>query len=228
MTKKLNPRSDSRVRRSVSEIAQSRSDSAAVAEPAPWPLQDRQERDWVLDHAAGDRQAFPRLVEAYRAPVYSYLVRSGISAADRDDLFQEVFIRVHRAAGSYDPGHPVAPWLFTIVANAVRNHLRSRRVRELIFRDAPAVDPPDSAERGDERIETAENRAWLEGEIRRLPRAQREALLLTYLKRMPRRQIAVDLGIPLNTLKTNLRRARAELARRRGKRDRPSTRKVKP
>jgi len=228
MTKKLNPKGDSRVRRSVSEIAQNGSDSAAVAEQAPWPVQDQQERDWVLDHAAGDRQAFPRLVEAYRAPVYSYLVRSGVSAADRDDLFQEVFIRVHRAAGSYNPGHPVAPWLFTIVANAVRNHLRSRRVRELIFRDAPAVDPPDSAERGDERIETAENRAWLEGEIRRLPRAQREALLLSYLKRMPRRQIAVALGIPLNTLKTNLRRARAELVRRRGKRDRPSTRKVKP
>ena len=221
MTKKLNPKGDSRVRRSVSEIAQNGSDSAPAAEPAPWPVQDQQERDWVLDHAAGERQAFPQLVEAYRAPVYSYLVRSGVSAADRDDLFQEVFIRVHRAADSYNPGRPVAPWLFTIVANAVRNHLRGRRVRELIFREAPAVEPVDTAERGDERIEAVENRAWLEKELQRLPRAQREALLLTYLKRMPRQQIATALGIPLNTLKTNLRRARLELVRRLGQRDRP-------
>jgi len=211
MKKNLNPKGDSGVRLGVSEIAQVESD----------------ERDWLLDHAAGNRQAFARLVEAYRSPVYAYLVRSGVSAADRDDLFQEVFIRVHRSAASYDPERPVAPWLFTIVANMVRNHLRSGRVRELIFRHAPNADPADSSERGDERIEAAENRAWLEREIRQLPRAQREALLLTYLKPMPRPQIAAALGIPLNTLKTNLRRARLELVRRLSKRDRPPNGKVK-
>ncbi len=227
MTKNLNPRGDARVRRSVSEIAQNGSDSAPVPEPATWSAADNQERDWILEHAAGDRQAFAQLVGAYRAPVYSYLVRSGVPAADRDDLFQEVFIRVHRAAGSYNPSRPVAPWLFTIVANAVRNQLRARRVRELIFREAPAVEPLDCGERGDERIEAEQNRAWLEHEIQRLPQAQREALLLTHLKRMPRKQIAAALGIPLNTLKTNLRRARLELTRRLGKRNRPSSGKVK-
>jgi RNA polymerase sigma-70 factor (ECF subfamily) len=227
MTKKLNPNGDSRVRRSVSEIAQSGSDSATVSEPTPRSVAERRERDWIVKHAAGNRQAFAELVEAYRSPVYSYLVRSGVSAADRDDLFQEVFIRVHRAAGSYDPDRAVAPWLFTIAANAVRNHLRSRRVRELIFREAPAVEQPDSAELGDERIEAEQNRVWLEKEIQRLPRAQREALLLTYLKRMSRQQVAAVLGIPLNTLKTNVRRAKFELVRRLGKRDRPSTGRVK-
>jgi len=212
MKKNLNPNRDARVRRGVSELAQIESD----------------ERDWLLGHAAGDRQAFARLVEAYRSPVYAYLVRSGVSAADRDDLFQEVFIRVHRAAASYDPDRPVAPWLFTIVANMVRNHLRSGRVRELIFRPAPAAEQADPRERGDEQIEARENRAWLEREIRQLPRAQREALLLTYLNPMPRPQIAAALGVPLNTLKTNLRRARLELVRRLKKRDRPPNGKVKP
>ena len=227
MIEKLNPKGDSRVRRGVSEIAQNGSDSAPVSGPATWSAAENRERDWILEHAAGDRQAFAQLVEAYRAPVYSYLVRSGVPAADRDDLFQEVFIRVHRAAGRYNPERPVAPWLFTIVANAVRNQLRARRVRELIFREAPVVEPLDCSERGDERIEAEQNRAWLENEIQRLPRAQREALLLTYLKRMPRKQIAAALGVPLNTLKTNLRRARLELTRRLSKRNRPSGGKVK-
>jgi len=227
MTKNLNPKRDPRVRRSVSEIVQNGSDSTPISAQSPRTAADNQERDWILEHAAGDRQAFAQLVEAYRSPVYSYLVRSGVSVADRDDLFQEVFIRVHRAAGCYNPDRPVAPWLFTIVANAVRNHLRSRRVRELIFRDAPATEPPDCGERSDERIEAEQNRAWLEHEIQRLPRAQREALLLTNLKRLPRNQIAAALGIPLNTLKTNLRRARLELVRRMSKRDRLSNGKVK-
>lgn len=227
MTKKLNPDDVSRVRRSVSEIAQ---DGPEPIEDAPETLEsasEQQERDWLLEHAAGDRQAFARLVEAYRAPVYSYLVRNGVAEADRDDLFQELFIRVHRAASSYNPARPVAPWLFTIVANAVRNHLRTRRVRELVFRDREKNEPADPAESPDERIEERENRAWLEDEIRRLPRAQREALLLTYVKPMPRNQIAAALGIPINTLKTNLRRARLELVRRLGLRDRRPIGKVK-
>ena len=63
---------------------------------------------------------------AYRRPVYSYLVRSGVADADRDDVFQGIFLKIHTAAGSYDPTRPLAPWLFTIVANSVRNHFRDR------------------------------------------------------------------------------------------------------
>lgn len=205
MVKKLNPKDNSRVQGVVSEIAQDN--------PLPSSQCETLERDWVRGHAGGDPQAFPQLVQAYRAPVYSYLVRSGVVDADRDDLFQEVFIRVHRAAGSYDPAFPVAPWLFTIVANAVRNHLRGRRVRELIFRGSPIAEPSDPAIRGDERIEQRQNREWLEREIPRLPRPQREALLLN-LKSMSRQQCAAALGIPVNTFKTNLRRAKLELVRR--------------
>ena len=56
----------------------------------------------------------------------AYLVRAGVAEADRDDLFQAVFLRVHKAAGSYQPSRPLAPWLFTIVANVVRNHFRDK------------------------------------------------------------------------------------------------------
>ena len=54
-------------------------------------------------HAGGDATAFPQLVAAYRRPVYSWLVRCGVRESDRDDLFQSVFLRLHRAAGQYRP-----------------------------------------------------------------------------------------------------------------------------
>ena len=90
------------------------------------------EKALLLRHRAGDRDAFAGLVEAYRAPVYSYLVRAGVPEGERDDLFQEVFLRVHRSASSYQEDRPVHPFLFTIVCNTVRTHLRRRRVRALI------------------------------------------------------------------------------------------------
>ena len=85
------------------------------------------ERVLLERHRRGDPDAFSALVTAFRAPVFGYLTRCGVSAADRDDLFQEVFLRVHRAAGpngtSELPTGPVAPWLFTIAVNLVRTGL---------------------------------------------------------------------------------------------------------
>ena len=62
-------------------------------------------------HRQGDQYAFPELLECYRSPVYGYLVRCGIGASARDDLFQEIFAKIHRAAASYQSDRPLKPWL---------------------------------------------------------------------------------------------------------------------
>ncbi|MCU7960350.1 MAG: hypothetical protein KZQ58_10210 [gamma proteobacterium symbiont of Bathyaustriella thionipta] len=54
-------------------------------------LVDLQERSWLQQHLAGNEQAFPQLVQAYRAPVFNYLVRCGVQSGHRDDLFQDIF-----------------------------------------------------------------------------------------------------------------------------------------
>jgi RNA polymerase sigma-70 factor (ECF subfamily) len=179
------------------------------------------ERALLLQHLGGEPGAFAELVSRYRAPVYSYLVRCGVAEQDRDDLFQEIFIRIHRAAVQYQPERPLHPWLFTIVANAVRNHVREKKVRNLVFGDPPANDPPDDAADGEQLARAMQTRAWLEDRIRELPHIQREALILTCIQDLPQKQVASILGLRLNTLKTHLRRARLalmqQLARREGR-----------
>ena len=91
----------------------------------PQEVVDLEERSWLPRHCNGDQAAFPALLEAYRRPIYSYLVRTGVAQAQRDDLFQSIFLKIHSAAASYQPSRPLAPWLFTIVANSVRNHFRA-------------------------------------------------------------------------------------------------------
>ena len=61
------------------------------------------ERELLLRHLGGEPGAFADLVSRYRAPVYSYLLRCGVAEPDRDDLFQEIFIRIHRSASRYRP-----------------------------------------------------------------------------------------------------------------------------
>jgi RNA polymerase sigma-70 factor (ECF subfamily) len=176
------------------------------------------ERDLLLRHLRGEPGAFAELVSAYRAPVYSYLLRCGVAEGERDDLFQEIFIRIHRAAGQYLSDRPLHPWLFTIVANTVRTHVRQKKVRDLVFGDPPAQDPPDSAADGEATARARQTRAWLEQRIHELPQTQREVLILTCIQNLPQKQVASILGLRLNTVKTHLRRARlalvSQLARR--------------
>jgi RNA polymerase sigma-70 factor (ECF subfamily) len=171
-------------------------------------------RRLLLLHREGDREAFEAIVADYRSPVYSYLARCGVAPADRDDLFQTVFLKIHRAAGQYQAERPPHPWIFTIVANEVRSYLRRRRVRELVFADATRHEPSDPAPGSERVMEARSTVAWLEAEVLRLSLAQREVVILACVEGLPLKEVAQALRLPLNTVKTHLRRARLALARR--------------
>jgi RNA polymerase sigma-70 factor (ECF subfamily) len=170
------------------------------------------ERNWLPRHCRGDRQAFAELVAAYQAPVYGYLVRCGVPPASRDDVFQEIFVKIHLAAASYQPSRPLRPWLFTIAANSVRNHLRDEgRRREA--GDAHVRNEPRCHHDPQMLAEIQETLAWLEQALPALPLDQREVLLLGAVGGLRLKDIASVLDMPLNTVKTLTRRARMGLAR---------------
>lgn len=176
------------------------------------------ERRLLLRHRDGDGEAFAALVAEYRAPVYSYLSRCGIAAADRDDLFQDVFIKIHRAAASYQADRPLHPWVFTIVSNTIRSHLRKRRVRQLVFAEPGGEGPPgtevaDPAPDGERRTAAREAAVLVQREIGQLRLVQREVVLLACIEKLSLREVAGVLEIPVNTVKTHLRRARLALAK---------------
>jgi RNA polymerase sigma-70 factor (ECF subfamily) len=155
-------------------------------------------------HGNGDREAFPKLVQQYRRPVYGYLFHCGVPEPDRDDLFQEIFVRVHQRARTYDPSRPLHPWLFTVVANAVRTYFRKQKRRLFFFAGPLPEDVKDLAT-------ARETTDWLERAIQALPFSQREVLVLATLENIPLNDIASILGLPVNTVKTQLRRARLRL-----------------
>ncbi len=193
----------------------------AVVEPSV-PLVERlelggeglecNERSWLMRHAQGDTRAFPALLDAYRSRVYGYLVRCGVADADRDDVSQTVFLKIHVAAATYDSSRPLKPWIFTIVVNTVRDHFRSCSVRPApVTNDRwPEISDPNP---GPEHIAAArETMTWLEQALLALPLAQREVLILSTIVGLRQQEIAQSLNLPLNTIKTHLRRARLKLA----------------
>lgn len=175
----------------------------------------------LIAHRDGDAFAFAKLVETYRRPVYGYLVHGGVADADRDDVFQDVFIKIHRASHQFQEGRALHPWLFTIVANTVRSHLRKQRLRRLFFTEPTSSEPTDPAPDSESTVSAKQSAAWLTKAIEALPVTQRQVLVLVSTESLPLKDVAAALGLPLNTVKTHLRRARLRLAESLGRRQTP-------
>jgi RNA polymerase sigma-70 factor (ECF subfamily) len=143
-----------------------------------------------------------------------------------EDLSQEVFLKAYRALDSYDPTRKFSSWLFKIAHNATIDHLRRSEVSTV------PLDGDSDGELGvgrileDETEATPERRLLgsdlgqeLDVALRSLRPAYREAILLRHREELSYQEIAEVTGASLGTVKTNLHRARKELAeilRRRG------------
>jgi RNA polymerase sigma-70 factor (ECF subfamily) len=72
----------------------------------------------------GDGASFALLLEKYRSPVVRYLYRMVQNHGVAEDLAQEVFLRVYRSRGSYQPAAKFTTWLFRIATHLALNWLR--------------------------------------------------------------------------------------------------------
>lgn len=177
---------------------------------------DIEERDWLPRHVRGDTEAFEQLMSAYRGFVLTLLWRYGVDHESRDDLFQEIFLRIHQAAASYRPSQALRPWLVTITLNTLRNHRRNQyRQSRFLSRLYNKANHDTSSERNpgaDQMLEQKSTVLWLESRIKNLPERQREVLVLSTMKGLSMKDIARVMALPVNTVKTHLRRARLALA----------------
>ena len=166
-------------------------------------------------HLRGDRDAFAELMRTYGRSISGYLARCGVPEADREDVFQDVFCKVHRALVSGLPDGPVRPWLFAIAVNAARDSFRRRKVRAVVKLDGAATESapdPRPVARAEEDAEGRETARFLEDEVAKLTLEQREVIVLCGVQGMSLEEAAVAVGAPVNTVKTRLRRARLVLA----------------
>lgn len=194
-------------------------ETVAIAQPPEMAARLDDEREWLGRHRRGDATAFRELVERYGGAIHGYIVRCGVQPAVREDLFQDVFFKVHCAADRYDASQPLKPWLFTIAANTVRSYFRRRSVFERFFSSERPYETASSQPSLHATFEAQQTAVYLDANLQRLSLAQREVLVLVCIEGLSLDETAAALSMPVNTVKTNLQRGRRALAKALARRD---------
>lgn len=176
--------------------------------------------------AAGDDQAFERLVRRHKDRVYRLLRRYTADPEEAYEAAHEAFIAAWRALDRYDANRPFLPWLQTIAINKARDRRRRHVVRRLLLggagldQEAMAVVDPSGAP--DQTVMDRQLTRRLDRLVGHLPAALKEALLLTAFEGYSHELAGRMLGVSAKAIETRVYRARKLLRQRLGPDMRPS------
>jgi RNA polymerase sigma-70 factor, ECF subfamily len=174
---------------------------------------------------SGDAAAWEEIVRTYNRRIYNICYRFAGSGNDAEDLAQEVFIKMYRTLGSYDPSKGAfATWVTTITRNLLVDHFRKTKQDRLTdsmdtapseHEDAQPLSEQivDKSATPDARVRSREVGETVHAALGRLSPELREAVILRDLQDMDYREIAQVLKVPEGTVKSRINRGRAELAR---------------
>ncbi|MBT3378167.1 MAG: sigma-70 family RNA polymerase sigma factor [Lentisphaerae bacterium] len=161
---------------------------------------------------SGDDDAFDVLFDRHYASVY------GLACAllqDHDgarDVLQETFLSVLRNARRYHASGTFRPWLLRICRNRCLTLLETTRNRRRLLDTARTELSAPMYPSAARQVDTGDALRVVQAELHRLPERQREAIVLHAIEGLRYREVAEVLGVPLNTVKTLIRRARLTLA----------------
>lgn len=170
----------------------------------------------------GDREAFAQIMLGQQHYVYSIAMSVLKNPDDAADLTQDAFIRLYRALPQYNGESRFTTWLYRLVVNLGRDELR-RRGRQV------QIVPPATADEDEQdlMLTVADDDRWsdparaldsqeLRQQVRRaldmLEEHYRMVLTLYYFDDMKYTDIAEVLDMPLNTVKSHIRRGKERLA----------------
>ncbi|MBI3210749.1 MAG: RNA polymerase sigma factor [Candidatus Solibacter usitatus] len=178
--------------------------------------------DLMLSFQMGTSSSLDTLALRHQRSLINHLTRMVGSRALAEDLSQDAFVRVIRAADSYRPCARFSTWLYHIATNLALNWRRDNAhktvsIEEIGMRQDghTPFQPKDVAARPDEVLLTFQEqvvtRSLLEDAMSELPERQRVALQLRIWEELPYEEIARRMSCTVPTVKSLLFRAQAAM-----------------
>jgi len=166
---------------------------------------------------AGDAAAWELIVRQYSRRVYNLAYRFTTNSEAAEDLTQDVFIRVYRSLGQYDPSQgSLSNWLMRLARNLVIDDYRRRQrtptdggeaLEDHEYHLHGKLDGPER------KLERNERQLQVHAAIQKLSPDLRECVVLRDIEELSYAEIVDLLKIPEGTVKSRINRGRIELAK---------------
>ncbi len=157
----------------------------------------------------GHREMFRILVRRYQDVLFRHAERMVGSHDEACEIVQQALVTGYRKLRKCKDPERVGGWLFRIAANLCKDHLKSRRRRDVSLDEAPtivALDGQPGAE-----AERMELRASIDAALGRLSPEMREAFVMKHMEGHSYDEMSEWLGVSVSALKMRVHRAREEL-----------------
>ncbi|OGU57023.1 MAG: hypothetical protein A2V66_05525 [Ignavibacteria bacterium RBG_13_36_8] len=182
---------------------------------------EQSEKLLVAQIIKGDKETFRILINRYKRLVFHIVFRLVSNKTEREDLGQEIFIKVYESLSSFKYQCSLATWISRIAHNTCFNYLKKKKVylyEDQIQHDVKDTDPGSpfdnivsSTTPQDEAISEDEISKILNKEVHKLPALYREIISLYYLEQLNYKEISIIVNLPEGTIKSYMFRARAIL-----------------
>jgi RNA polymerase sigma-70 factor, ECF subfamily len=162
------------------------------------------DEDLMLAWSRGSAEALAALFSRHKGPIYGFFRRRTREAAQAEELTQETFLVLVRKAVGYEPRAMFRTYLYAIAFKILRSHRRKAMFRAAFFGET-------GTKREAGRNDATEAGLWVRRAVEKLDRKDREILMLREYEQLNYDEIGTLLGLPLNTVRSRLFRAREAL-----------------
>lgn len=165
----------------------------------------------IQKYLDGDENSLKMLIDKYTSSIYNFISRF-VKDAQRDDVVQEVFIKVWKNLENFDKEKSqFKTWLFVIARNTTTDYLRKKKMILFSSLDKEEENFGESIEDEiilpDEALQKLQDKELLDKVLNELKDEYRTVILLHYQEDMSFKEIGEVLGKPLNTVKSYHQRA---------------------
>ena len=176
------------------------------------PINADPDQALMLQYARGNTRAFELLYSKHKGPLYRYFVRQIYDQQLAEDLYQETWSRVIKAASKYQAKAKFTTWLYRIAHNIIIDHVRAKKPESSFTDTFEAGQDSESiasclSESPEQQLQQQKKALLLKDCVNDLPPVQQEAFLLNMEMGFTAATIADIAGATIEATKSRLRYA---------------------
>ncbi|HMP99490.1 MAG TPA: sigma-70 family RNA polymerase sigma factor [Cyclobacteriaceae bacterium] len=177
-------------------------------------LEDFRLIDLAVEHE--DEQAYAKLLQRYKRPVYHMILKMVRNVDDAEDLTMEAFSKAFKSLHKFKKDFTFSTWLFRIATNNAIDFIRKKKIDTMSINSAytdsdgvvVSIEMEDHNLNPQEETIKAQKHELIQLFVSKLPSKYQRLVRLRYFEELSYEEIAEELDAPLGTVKAQLHRAR--------------------